>query len=233
VGTEKQTKKSPNWLLYFLILLSFGIHLIIAVKISGFYKPDLLNYIELELKDISKPFVREIPKPSRRIKEFKLPENPKILKINRIQPPQNIPMKIKNPEISSDGIAENIPMPDLSFSALPVSQWQPDIYGLESDNFSTTESYLEMVRLRIEQNKKYPENARKRHIEGRVPVGFVISPEGNIANIKVIKPQHALLDEAAVKAIKNAAPFPKPPVKIFKGAVPVRVVVVFELTQKY
>lgn len=230
MGIEKQTKKHPNRLLYFLILISLGIHLILAVKISGFYTPDLLSYIELELKDISKPFIREIPKPRRRIKEFQLPENHRILKINRIQPPQNIPMKIKTPEISSNGIVENIPMPDLSFGSLHVSQWQPEIYNVESGDYSTAESYLEMVKLRIEQNKKYPDKAQRLQIEGRVPVVFVITPEGNVRDIKVIMPQHVLLDEAAVKAIMNAVPFPRPPVNIFKGAVPVRVVVVFELT---
>ena len=103
------------------------------------------------------------------------------------------------------------------------------MYEDGSQVFSTAESYLEMVKLRIEQHKKYPQKAQERQIEGRVPVNFVITPEGNIRDVKVIMPQNVLLDEAALKAIHDSAPFPRPPTMIFKGAVPIQVVVVFEL----
>ncbi len=138
---------------------------------------------------------------------------------------------MERPEEPDNGIGENIPMPDLGpGSEAGIRQWQPEMYSDDSEVFSNVASYLEMVKLRIEQYKKYPERAQERQIEGRIPVSFVITPEGTVRDVKVMMSQHAFLDEAALRAIQDAAPFPRPPVKFFKGAVPLRVIVVFELT---
>ena len=45
---------------------------------------------------------------------------------------------------------------------------------------SKRQDYLEMVKVKIEGQKQYPEEARTRHIEGRVSVRFTITPEGHI-----------------------------------------------------
>lgn len=229
MGSVKQNKQRPNWLLRILLFVSLGLHLIVLVKITGLYHSGLLNYIELELKEMNKPWAREIPRPRQRLKSPPKPENPRIMKIARIQPPRQVPQKIERPEELDNGIGEHIPMPDLG-PAASVGQWQPDMYADGSQVFSTADSYLEMVKLRIEQHKKYPQKAQERQIEGRVPVSFVITPEGDVRDVNVIMPQQVLLDEAALKAILDSAPFPRPPAMIFKGAVPIRVVVVFELT---
>lgn len=230
VGSVKKDKQRPNWLLRILLFVSLGLHLIVLVKISGLYTSGVLNYIELELKEMTKPWAREIPRPRQRLKSPPKPENPRIMKIARIQPPRQVPQKIEHPEELDNGIGENIPMPDLDSGSASIGQWQPEMYEDGSQVFSTAESYLEMVKLRIEQHKKYPQKAQERQIEGRVPVSFVITLEGNVKDVKVVMPQNVLLDEAALKAIQNSAPFPRPPARVFKGAVPLRVVVVFELT---
>ena len=122
-------------------------------------------------------------------------------------------------------------MPDLNpGSEASISQWQPEMFADGSEVFSTAASYLEMVKLRIEQHKRYPQKAQERQIQGRVPVSFIITPEGEVRDVKVITPEHELLDAAALKAIQDAVPFPRPPARLFKGAVPLRVIVVFELT---
>jgi protein TonB len=87
-----------------------------------------------------------------------------------------------------------------------------------------------MVRLKIERNKKYPEEARSRQIEGRVTVKFVIMPEGGIRDAAIVKSSsQKALDMAALQAVQNASPFPRPPARFFKGPVPLTVTVVFEL----
>jgi len=42
--------------------------------------------------------------------------------------------------------------------------------------------------------------------------------------------RYKVLDIAALKAVKDAAPFPKPPSRFFKGEIPLELTVVFELT---
>ncbi|MBI5048332.1 MAG: energy transducer TonB, partial [Deltaproteobacteria bacterium] len=58
----------------------------------------------------------------------------------------------------------------------------------------------------------YPRWARERGYEGVVGVHFVIQPDGNVADIKVVRPCHCdILNKAACEAIKKAAPFnPRP-----------------------
>ena len=60
----------------------------------------------------------------------------------------------------------------------------------------------------------YPATAKKMGWEGKVIVSFIISSEGNTRNIMISKSSgHEILDENAVKAVKRASPFPKPPVE--------------------
>jgi len=60
----------------------------------------------------------------------------------------------------------------------------------------------------------YPATAKKMGWEGRVIVSFIISSEGYTRNIMISKSSgHEILDENAVKAVKRASPFPKPPVE--------------------
>lgn len=231
VESVLQKNKGPNWLLRIFLCISAGIHLIILIKVSGLSNWKPLNYIELELKEMSRPWAREIPRPRQRLRSSPKVENPRVLTVSRSQPPRHMPQKIDRPEEPDNGLGEEIPMPDLGapVSCTVISQWQPEMFADGSEVYSTAASYLEMVKLRIEQHKRYPQQAQERQIQGRVPVSFVITPEGEARDIKVITPQHELLDEAALKAIRDAVPFPRPPERLFKGAVPLRVVVVFEL----
>lgn len=88
-----------------------------------------------------------------------------------------------------------------------------------------------MVRLKIERHKKYPDIARVKNIEGRVVVRFVITPDGGIREVKIAKrSRNRALDLAALRAVQDAAPFPKPPRRLFKGEIPLELTIVFELT---
>ncbi len=59
----------------------------------------------------------------------------------------------------------------------------------------------------IAQNLKYPEQARKMGIEGKVFVEFVVNDFGEITNVKVLKGIGAGCDEAAKKVVENSAPW--------------------------
>lgn len=56
----------------------------------------------------------------------------------------------------------------------------------------------------INKRLKYPSQARRMGIEGKVFLNFIIDREGNITNIKVTRGIGAGCDEAAIKALQNA-----------------------------
>ena len=54
----------------------------------------------------------------------------------------------------------------------------------------------------ITRTLHYPYAAQKQKIEGRVLVTFIINRDGSIANIKVVKSVHPLLDNEARRVVK-------------------------------
>ncbi len=131
-----------------------------------------------------------------------------------------------------DSLMERISVPEMpSVSGLNIAAWTPTKAQVVSGEYATSNSYLEMVKLKIERQKKYPDIARTRQIEGYVTIRFVITPEGDIKGTRIVKTSgHNHLDEAALMAVQNSAPFPKPPKQFFKGEIKLAITVVFELT---
>jgi len=72
-----------------------------------------------------------------------------------------------------------------------------------------TKDLFAIIRNAIEKAKIYPLLARKRKIEGTVITGFTIDNKGHPQTIKIAKSSgHTILDSAAIKIVKNAAPLP-------------------------
>ena len=53
----------------------------------------------------------------------------------------------------------------------------------------------------LQENTRYPEEAEKDSIQGRVVVSFVIEKDGSISNIKVVRGVHPLLDKESVRVV--------------------------------
>ena len=56
----------------------------------------------------------------------------------------------------------------------------------------------------IEKNQKYPSLARKRKIEGKVLVEFIVQTDGSLTDAHVIKKMGSGLDDEALRLIKSA-----------------------------
>ena len=50
---------------------------------------------------------------------------------------------------------------------------------------------------------KYPEDAKKQKIEGRVLASFVVETDGSITNVEVVKPAFPSLDAEAVRVLSS------------------------------
>ena len=53
------------------------------------------------------------------------------------------------------------------------------------------------------ENIKYPEQAMKKGIQGRVAVSFIVEKDGSISNVKPVLSVHPLLDKEAVRVVKS------------------------------
>ncbi|PJJ54742.1 energy transducer TonB [Hymenobacter chitinivorans] len=56
----------------------------------------------------------------------------------------------------------------------------------------------------IQKNQKYPALARKKNIQGKVMVEFMVQPDGSLTDVKLVKRLGAGLDEEALRLIKAA-----------------------------
>jgi len=221
--TAENGKKQPNWVLWSMVLVSLGIHAVIFMHITGLYRSNALNVIELTVRE-EEPPARSIPRPRVRHK------TPQVSEVNKIQVPKPHMPQMKMDQIEADSpdtITEQIAMPDTSGLSTGVAEWQP----AGSPEYLSQGDYFDMLRLKIESKKEYPSAAQKRQIEGRVVVGFTIDPDGRVTSAEIVQSsRHSALDQAALNAVKTASPFPRPPAKMFDGPLEMKITIMFELT---
>lgn len=226
-------ERRPNWLLRSLIILSACLHLVLFVHVSGIYTPKALSYIELTIQDASRPFSRSIPRPRLRPKD--LPEEQNIEKLNVTQPviprlklPKMEPVERAEPE----SLVEAVAMPEIPASpTLDVAHYNPADLTQNVSDYRRPSNYFDMVRFRVERHKQYPDTARLHQIEGHVVIRFVVTQDGGVRALRVVKPSGSLeLDKAALRAVRAASPFPKPPQRLFGSEVSLELTMVFELT---
>jgi periplasmic protein TonB len=229
-----QQGQNTNWLLYGLIVVSVAGHLILALHISGLYESKVISYIELSLQNITSPSTRNIPRPRIRKKA------PTIAKLNKVNIQKHHIPRFKFDPIKPGPMAsmENMPVEAISMDDFIDGQ---AVFGLENialnvndgaqTDYMNIKDYFSMLKFKIESCKKYPESAQSKRAEGQVKVGFTIALNGAVSSIKIINatPFRALND-AALRAVKDASPFPRPPRHLFKKPIPVVLAIRFELT---
>ncbi|MBS3733074.1 MAG: energy transducer TonB [Desulfobacterales bacterium] len=217
-------EKQPNWVLWAMVVVSLGIHLVIFVRIADLYDSDTRRVIELTVRE-ENPWQRSIPQPRM---HRKAPEVNEVSKIDAAKPEvPDIKMDPVDADVP-DTISEEISAPDTTGLSADVADWQPDAGG--AGRYVTRKDYFEMLRLKIESSKEYPESARRKQLQGRVVVGFTLDPDGTLSSAEIVESsRHPELDRAALKAVKQAAPFPRPPGRLFDGPLRMNIPVLFEL----
>jgi len=83
------------------------------------------------------------------------------------------------------------------------------------DNAGVRAHYLQHCRSLIERNKEYPVMARKGRVEGTVIVRSVVARDGSLRQCLINRTSGAgLLDNAALRAVRNVGQFPPPPLEL-------------------
>lgn len=102
---------------------------------------------------------------------------------------------------------------------------------IKKDN-NLLRKYLETIRKKIENNKKYPLSAMNYNIEGRSGVKFNILIDGKLEDVKIIDSSGSeILDQAALDSVYSSAPFPPIPPNIDLERIEVVVYIVFKISQ--
>ena len=96
----------------------------------------------------------------------------------------------------------------------------------EAISLDTTESryasYFTRIKRQIELSWNYPNEAQRKGITGELTLRFQISRDGNLMNVRLINSSgYNVLDEAALQAVKSAAPYYPFPVTIDREILPI------------
>jgi len=84
----------------------------------------------------------------------------------------------------------------------------------EASRATYLKEHFVYIRDRITGSISYPHMARKMGWCGQVKIAFVVCEDGGVNDVRVVETSgFSLLDRNAVETVKNAAPFPNPPVK--------------------
>ena len=78
------------------------------------------------------------------------------------------------------------------------SEWMGEIISPQPSFPGGSQALVDFLR----ENTKYPEQALKDSIEGRVVVAFVIDTDGSITKPEVVRGVHPLLDAEALRVVK-------------------------------
>jgi protein TonB len=83
-------------------------------------------------------------------------------------------------------------------------------------------------------NLNYPDAARREGISGKLLLDVALNPDGTVGNISVLRPSgHAVLDEAAIRIVNLAGPFPPFPPEIRKEADVLHITRTWEFSTSY
>ena len=208
------------------LLVSLAAHIFLFMHMAGALNSDALTSIELTMRNVSEPFTRAIPRPRNRYK------TPKVHDAQKVAVPDK---KIPKPDIQTETVetpsqvTEAVRVPDVG----GIRPAQAGAIGFEHQAapvFASKKDYFQMVRMRIETRKTYPESARKNQKQGGVSVRFTITEDGSVKSITIAESSgHDILDSAALSAVKNAAPLPRPPRNLFDEQLKVLITIMFEL----
>jgi protein TonB len=126
---------------------------------------------------------------------------------------------------TSEAEAQGFSSPVSTSFVRPTQSVRPDIRE------NAIARYAAMIHGLIDTRKTYPYQARRQDQQGTVQVRFTLSRRGTLAGDPVTEKssRYRLLNESALEAVKNAAPYPPFPEEIPEDEMSFQVVVSFSL----
>ena len=194
-----ETKKSKNADLTNRRVLFFNVGLVLTMAIivlafenKSYYDDNIVlqgqvSEIIDDLLDI--PPTEQLPPPPPKIQQ---PEIIEVPNEEEIEEEIEVDLDI---EITEEEVIENIVFEK-------VDEEVADEIFLIVEEPATPEGGIEAFYRFVKKKMKYPPQARRMGIEGRVFVEFVVDRDGSITNVKAVKGIGAGCDEEAVRVVK-------------------------------
>jgi TonB family protein len=128
-------------------------------------------------------------------------EDLRIYRVDLIRPPvEDLDMDLK-PDT-------DISKPQEPVTSQASSEDTQETISLDTDDKRYV-SYAQAIKERIAGQWKYPQEARKKKLEGRLVALFSLSREGALTRLDITESSgHDVFDREAERAIQSAAPFP-------------------------
>ncbi|HSE13709.1 MAG TPA: energy transducer TonB [Rudaea sp.] len=133
--------------------------------------------------------------------EKELPEQPEI--------PQPTARELMEKKIEMARLAEEVQRDSVAYAKRPKKKF----ISANTKEYEYA-AYMAAWVARIERigNLNYPDEARRQQLHGQLVLTVAINRDGSVRSIDVIQPSgHKLLDEAALRIVRLAAPFPPIP----------------------
>ncbi|MFN3841041.1 MAG: energy transducer TonB [Cyclobacteriaceae bacterium] len=197
--TEKADLTNKSWLFF-----NIGLVITLIIVVMAF---EFRSYDDTDLKNLGKNTntieeILEVP-PT----EQPPPPPPKIQQPQIIEVPDEEEIKedIKvefDVEVTTDTKVEEI-------TIAPVVEEKEDVdqIFLVVEESATPKGGMSAFYKYVQDKMKYPAQARRMGIEGKVFVEFVINRDGSIQDVKAIKGIGAGCDEEAVRVVQSAPPW--------------------------
>jgi len=195
----------PKVLFNYSLILSISIHSAMLVELKDVCTTSLpaqkgsMTIINIDMEDIDIHSKTNVIRNKRKsTKEKKLQQEEKKIIKNKVTIPSLKDEKIEKNENKEKEESEQeqylAPLPSIS----------------KEDMLKAEETYQEKVLKRILRMKHYPAFARKMNHEGSVMVKFILTRNGGLkGNVIILKGcSHDVLNEASIKTIVGAVPFP-------------------------
>ena len=226
--SSQKSMESPTarWILSFAITLAFlAVFIFISnlntIKFSGGQKIESQENVSL-VRIIKKAPPKKIEIPANQIQEIQRKQKNVIAAPNAklVEEEQEIQQIQEIPQENLDELLPNDFPEDVSRAETfdPNAIYDPfaenEIDGDSKDGSSeiqkAKETYKAYVKKRIAAKKIYPLKARAQGQTGNVKIQLVILPDGNLESAEIVqKSEYELLNDAALLAVKKAAPFKK------------------------
>jgi len=223
---KDMVNKNKNKAIKIFFIISIALHASILLCFTDIFSAKTPERrIEVDLMEIAEENIRS--------SEFPMPKR---VNINYANPILHQQVKYRQyPNTIVESIKETKYKP---ISVASISNFFPKHYDFSNtNNKSSTKGkvsplfhYQQLIKQKIEENKRYPLLARNKGIEGKVWVKFEILKDGKVKDIKIVKSSHhQILDKAAIESIKKANPFPPFPEGLKESSLIINICLRFEL----
>ena len=145
-------------------------------------------------------------------------------------------VELLRPPVDDLDLAEK-PDTDIAKPAEPAAAKTSSDESQETISLDTEDkryvTYAQAIKERIAGQWKYPQEARKKKLEGRLVALFSLNREGALTRMEITRSSgHEVLDREAERAIQSAAPFPPFPSTITVSRLNINVSFDYTLSKK-